>query len=88
MVLRQPNNQYEGGEEASREFAKCRSKNNENKGNSEKSQFYRRPFSWRKHLSLETVYFLQGISEILKSRLRIRTTGDISARGRVQCDQP
>ena len=78
MVLRQLNNQHKGGEKASREFPKCPSKNNEKKGNSEKSQLNRKPFSLRKHLSLRTVYVLQGISEILKSRLKIWTTGDIS----------
>jgi len=77
-MLRQLNNQYKGGEKASRESPKCHSKNNEKKGNSEKIQLGRKPFSWRKHLSLGTVYVLQGISEILKNRLKIGTTGDIS----------
>ena len=78
MVLKHPNNQHQGGEKARREFPKCPSKNNEKKGNSEKSQLDRKPFSWRKHLSLGTIHVLQGISEILKSRLKIGTTGDIS----------
>jgi hypothetical protein len=78
MVLRQLNNQHTGGEKASREFPNCPSKNNEKKGNSEKSQLNRKPFSWRKHLSSGTVYVLYGISESLKSRLDIGTSGDIS----------
>jgi hypothetical protein len=79
MVLKHPNNQHIGGEKASREFPKCPSKNNEKRGDNEKSQLDRKPFSWRKHLSLGTVYVLQGISEILKSRLKIGTTEDISS---------
>ena len=78
MMLRQSNNQHKGGEKASREFPKCHSKNNEKKENSEKIQLDRKPFSLRKHLSLGTVYVLQGISDILKSRLKIGTSGDIS----------
>ena len=79
MVLTQLNNQHKGGEKASREFPKCPSKNNEKEGNSEKIQLDRKPFSWRKHLSLGTVYVLQGISHILKSRLKIGTSGDVSS---------
>ena len=77
MVLTQLNNQQQGGEKARREFPKCPSKNNEKKGNSEKSQLDRKPFSWRKHLSLGSVFILQGISEKLKNRLKIGTSGDI-----------
>lgn len=80
MMLRQLNNQHKGGEKASREFPKCHSKNNEKKGNSEKIQLDRKPFFWRKHLSLGTVYVLRGILEILKSRLKIGTSGDITTR--------
>lgn len=76
MVLKHPNNQHIGGEKASRECPKCPSKNNKKKGNNEKSQLDRKPFSLGKYLSLGTVYFLQGISEILKSRLKIWTTGE------------
>ena len=83
MVLSQLNNQHTGGEKASREFPKCPSKNIEKKGNSEKSRLNRKPFSWRKHLSLGTVYVLGGILEVLKSRLRIGTSGDISSGVRV-----
>ena len=77
MVLSQLNNQHIGGGKASRELPKCPSKNNEKKGNSEKSQLNRKPFSWRKHLSLGTVYVLDGISKILKSRLKIGTSGEV-----------
>ena len=79
MVLKHPDNQHKGGEKASREFPKCPSKNNEKRGDNKKSQLDRKPFFWGKHLSLGTVYVLQGISEILKSRLKIWTTGDISS---------
>ena len=79
MVLTQLNNQHKGGEKTSREFPKCPSKNNEKKGNSEESQLDRKPFSWRKHLSLGSVFILQGISKILENLLKVGTSGDISS---------
>jgi len=85
MMLRQLNNQHKGGEKASREFPKCHSKNNEKKGNIEKIQLERKPFSWRKHLSLGTVYVLHGISAILKNRLKIGTSGDITTNYLICC---
>jgi len=67
-----------GGEKASREFPKCHSKNVQKNGNSIESKIDRKPLSWRKLISLVNVFILLGISDNLKNRLRIRTTGDIS----------
>ena len=67
-----------GGEKASREFPKCHSKNVQKNGNSIESKIDRKPLSWRKLISLVSVFILLSISENLKNRLKIRTTGDIS----------
>ena len=67
-----------GGEKASREFPKCHSKNIQKNGNSIERKTDRKPLSWRKLISLVSVFILLGISEHLKNRLKIRTTGDIS----------
>jgi len=67
-----------GGEKASREFPKCHSKNVQKNGNSIESKIDRKPLSWRKLISLVSAFILLSISENLKNRLKIRTTGDIS----------
>lgn len=67
-----------GGERASREFPKCLSKNVQKNGNSIESKIDRKPLSWRKLISLVSVFTLLRISENLKNRLKIRTTGDIT----------
>jgi len=77
LVKRSEKN-LKGGEKASRKYPKCHSKKIQKNGISEKSQLDRKPLSWRKHLSLGSVFILQGISEILKNRLKIGTAGDIS----------
>jgi ribosomal protein L4 len=82
-MFRQLNNQNKGGEKASRKYPKCHSRKIQN-GISEKSQLDRKTLSWRKHLSLESVFILRGISEKLKNRLKIWTTGDLSTEVLVQ----
>ena len=77
-MLKQLQNKNRGGEKTSRKYPKCHSKKIQKKGISEKSQLDRKTLSWRKHLSLGSVFILQGISEILKNRLKIGTSGDIS----------
>jgi len=67
-----------GGEKASREFPKCHSKNVQKNGNSIESKIDRKPLSWRKLISLVSVFILPSISENLKNRLKMRTTGDIT----------
>jgi len=67
-----------GGEKASRGFPKCHSKNVQKNENSIESKIDRKPLSWRKLISLISVFILLSISEHLKTRLKIRTTGDIS----------
>jgi len=67
-----------GGEKASREFPKYHSKNVQKNGNSIESKIDRKPLSWRKLISLVSVFILLSISENLKNRLKIRTTGDIA----------
>jgi len=77
-MLRKLNNQNKGGEKASRKYPKCHGKKIQKNGISEKIQLDRKTLSWRKHLSLGSVFILQGISEVLKNRLKMGTTGDIT----------
>ena len=65
-----------GGEKASREFPKCHSKNVQKNGNNIESKINRKPLSWRKLISLASIFILPSISENLRNRLKIRTTGD------------
>jgi len=77
-VSRQTLKNRKGGEKASRKYPKCHSKKIQKNGISEKGQLNRKPISWRKHLSLGSVFILQGISERLKNRLKMGTSGDIT----------
>jgi len=77
-LVKRPEKNLKGGEEASRECPECHSKKIRKDGMREKSQLDRKPLSWRKHLSSGSAFILQGISRILKNRLKVWTTGDVS----------
>ena len=68
-----------GGEKASRNNPKSYSKQNQKEIQSDKKLSFS-----RKHLSLESVYSLLGISENPINLLNIGTSGDISTVGEVQ----
>ena len=80
-TLRQLANKINGGGMASRNYPRCYSKQNQKERLIEKIQSARKLSFLRKHLSLETIYTLLGISENLKNLLSVRTSGEKSTLG-------
>jgi hypothetical protein len=83
-LLEHLSNKRIGGEKASRKCPRCHSKKIRKDELREKSQLDRKPLSWRKHLSSGSAFILHGISRIVKNRLKVLTTGDISMSAWVQ----